>query len=136
MGRFKFICRMIIKGKIEVPENRSHFHVKGIGGMDYTDIPFNYHTIEEICDDLKKYENINQIDTLTDPISKQTKEFIEATRELKLTNFLIESFLDYGDSYPIDDLITVIIDHEKIFKESLSGPVDKKDGGLFKDAYG
>lgn len=135
MGRLKFICRMIVKGKIDVPENRIHFHVKGMDGNDYTDIPFNYHYLEEVCDDLKKYENINQINTQTDPISKQTKECIETARELNLKSFLLESFTDYGDSYPIDDLITVIIDEEKIFHESLFSPVDQNDGDRYKDIY-
>ncbi len=135
MGRLKFICRIIIKGKISIPESKIHFHVKGMDDNDYTDIPFNYHNIDEICDDLKKYENINQINIQTDPISKQTKEFIETVRELKLKSFLIESFVNYGDSYPIDDLINIIIDQEKILSESLLNPVDKDSGYRYRDIY-
>ena len=55
---------------------------------------------------------------------------------MNLQSFLIESFISYGDSYPIDDLITIIIDQQKILPESLLGPVDKNNGDLFKDAYG
>lgn len=136
MAIFKFVCRIIVKGKLIIPENKIHFHVKGWDGNDYTDIPFNNIDMEDIGDNLKNYENINEIHTQSDPISKKTKELIKTIRELGLRSFLLESFIYYGDSYPIADLISIVIDKEKIIQESLLGPVDKNTGDRYKDIYG
>ncbi|MPS63435.1 MAG: hypothetical protein DI622_11125 [Chryseobacterium sp.] len=132
----RFISRIIIKGKITIPENRIHFHVKDKDGNDYTDIPFHYPSIEDIRDDLSNYLSINEINIQLDYLSNSTKELLQIVRELNLQSFLIESFISYGDSYPIDDLITIIIDQQKILPESLLGPIDKNNGDLFKDVYG
>ncbi len=132
----RFISRIIIKGKIIAPENTIHFHVKGTDGNDYTDIPFHFPSMDDIRDDLSNYLNISEINIQSEYLSNPTKELLQTVRELDLQSFLIESFISYGDNYPIDDLITIIIDQQKILPESLLGPVDKNNGDLFKDAYG
>lgn len=136
MAIFKSVCRIIVKGKLTLPESKIHFHVKGWDGNDYTDIPFNHLNMEDIGDDLKNYESLNEINIQSEPISEITKELIEIVRELGLQSFLLESFTYYGDSYPIDDLISIVIDQEKIIQESLLGPVNTNTGDCYKDMYG
>lgn len=133
MAIFKYV---IVKGKLTLPESKIHFHVKGWDGNDYTDIPFNHLNMENIRDDLKNYDSLNEINIQSEPISEITKELIETVWELGLQSFLLESFTYYGDSYPIDDLISIVVDQKKIIQESLLGPVDINTGDHYKDMYG
>lgn len=135
MASPKFISRIIVKSKITVPDTIVHFHVQCHDHHTYTDIPFDFTSMEEVGHDLKKYHRIDEIDTSADALSDETKTLVGIAGLLNLDSFLIESFTDYGDSYPIDDLINVIIDRGNILRRSIESPVDKETGDHFRFIY-
>lgn len=135
MASPKFISRIIVKSKITVPDTIVHFHVQCYDHHTYTDIPFDFTSMEEVGHDLKKYNRIDEIDTSADALSDDTKALIGIARLLDIDSFLIESFTDYGDSYPIEDLINVIIDRGNILHTSIESPVDQETRDHFRFIY-
>ena len=132
----KFISCIIVKGNPQIPKDIVHFYAKAYDGSDYTDIPFPFLTMDRVCEDLHHYDCISEIDIEKAPISEDTRKLIETIRKLGLKSFLIVSFMDVSSSYPIIDLIQIVIDNGRIVKGSLESPLDPENGYHFSTHYG
>lgn len=127
----KIIAQIITKDiLIKIPDEIIYFY-----NSDYIHFPLkNYGGIEDVKNEFGDFETIDNLVKNRSILSSMTCEIIALVDTLKINNFMIEYTEDPGDSYPLSEIICLVIKDNKIVSESILKNIDE-DGEFLGDKY-
>lgn len=115
---------------IKIPDDIIHFY-----DNDYTYFPLkNYWEIEDAKNEFSHFETIDNLIQNRSSLSSVTCEVIALVDELKINSFMIQYTEDPGDSYPLSEIIILVIKDNKLVPESILKNIDE-DGEFLVDTY-
>jgi hypothetical protein len=127
----RILAQIITKDiPIKIPDEIIHFY-----NNDYIHFPLkNYWEIEDVKNEFSDFETIDNLVQNRSSLSSMTCEIIALVDILKINNLMIEYTEDPGDSYPLSEIIILVIKDNKIVPESISKNIDE-DGEFLADVY-
>lgn len=127
----RFNARIITKDIItKISDEIIHFY-----NNDYIHFPLkNYLEIEDLKKEFSHFKTISNLSLNISHLSKMTCEIIALVDKLKITNFIIEYTEDPGDSYPLSEIIVLVIKDNTLMPESIFKNIDE-DGEFLADTH-
>jgi hypothetical protein len=128
---YKINAQIITKDLLcKIPDEIVHFH-----NNNYTHFSLkNSLGIEDVKNEFSHYESINNLIKNKSILSEMTSEIITLVEEFKIDSFIILYTEDPGSSYPLSELIILVIKENKIVAESLLMNIDE-EGEYLADLY-